>query len=661
MTLGNTPVCRNDFFLEQRKSFAFLMHFQLRDRAVRAETPDFDLTDSTVRIVVRYPQHLGGEKVIETEADEVELTEGRVQFRLQAIDLELDPEAYPYDITLLTPNGYTTPVMKGFFNIGSNTDTDSSNVFDLTNPNTWIEVGIINSAVVQVRINNPDFLKGEDSIVPGPPGLTGPPGPVGPAGPASTVPGPAGPVGPIGPVGPTGPASTVPGPAGPLGPTGPKGATGAVGPQGEQGIPGPVGTRGPTGYTGAAGPTGATGPAGAIGPAGPTGAQGVPGPQGPDGPVGPQGQDGADGADGSGVTIRGTADATTSPWPPVGVQPGDMYLLGATNPAGISGVPGDGIVWNGSGWTNVGPVRGPAGPQGAPGAQGATGATGPQGSTGAAGPAGPTGADSNVPGPVGPVGPQGPQGTAGSPGTNGAVGPAGPAGPVGPEGPQGATGADGATGAAGAQGAPGAAGATGPQGNPGAQGPAGADSTVPGPAGPAGPQGPVGPQGAPGTIPNMDSFPRGWVGRGIQSGELESTATGASSAWANLGAAFPVVAGRRYKISLSANFRDTSTTNNDGCGMSANWRSTGAVLTAAGVWTRVWVTGRFDSNRVSNATYALLDATATGLCTLQAQVTRESGAGRAAMSGCAALVEDIGLTILALPELMTPDDEEPTP
>lgn len=155
-------------------------------------------------------------------------------------------------------------------------------------------------------------------------------------------------------------------------------------------------------------------------------------------------------------------------------------------------------------------------------------------------------------------------------------------------------------------------------------------------------------------------LPRGWVGRGFQSGELESTVTGAPSAWANVGTAFNVVAGRRYRVILQGTFRDTSTTNNDGCGMSANWRSTGAVLTTAAVWTRLWVATRFDSSRVSPMGHTIIDATATGACTIQVQVTRESGAGRAAMAGVAVLVEDIGpIAVAALPEF--PPDEEITP
>jgi collagen type VII alpha len=109
--------------------------------------------------------------------------------------------------------------------------------------------------------------------------------------------------------------------------------------------------------------------------------------------VGPKGEKGDAG---SGVTIKGTADSTTAPWPPAGVAAGDMYLLGTTNPAGITGQPGDGIVWDGTAWQNVGPVRGPKGdqgPQGVAGTNGADGAVGPKGDKGDPGIEGPKGID----------------------------------------------------------------------------------------------------------------------------------------------------------------------------------------------------------------------------------------------------------------------------
>jgi hypothetical protein len=147
-----------------------------------------------------------------------------------------------------------------------------------------------------------------------------------------------------------------------------------------------------------AGPTGPTGPQGATGPAGPQGIQGAVGPQGTQGPAG------------TSVTLEGSV-TNQSFLPTVGNDVGDLYV--ATNT-------GDGWLWNGTAWENVGPIRGPqgaTGPAGPQGAQGPPGTQGPAGATGSTGPAGPQG----VQGPTGPTGPTGPQGDTGPQGPEGDV------------------------------------------------------------------------------------------------------------------------------------------------------------------------------------------------------------------------------------------------
>lgn len=257
--------------------------------------------------------------------------------------------------------------------------------------------------------------------------------------------------------------------------------------------------KGPQGNVGA---TGATGPAGATGP---TGATGSAGPQGPMGAVGPAGTSMLNGVTNPTTNTGNNGDfyintATNQLFGPKanGVWPNGVSLIGATGPAGATGLQGP------AGAT--GP-QGPAGPTGATGLTGATGpagATGPQGPagpTGATGPAGPTGAQ----GPAGPTGVQGPAGTAGTNGTavlNGIIAPTNAVGVngdfyintatntlygpkangtwptgislVGPQGPTGATGLTGATGPAGATGLQGPAGAAGPQGPAGPTGATGA-------------------------------------------------------------------------------------------------------------------------------------------------------------------------------------------
>lgn len=108
------------------------------------------------------------------------------------------------------------------------------------------------------------------------------------------------------------------------------------------------------------------------GPAGPQGLQGIPGDQGEQGDPGPAG---------SGVTIQGSdtyANITALPSP----STGDMWLL---TDSGGGGSPGDGLVWDGAAWTNVGPIRGPAGQNGTNGSNGNDGTDGTDGTDGADG------------------------------------------------------------------------------------------------------------------------------------------------------------------------------------------------------------------------------------------------------------------------------------
>ena len=223
------------------------------------------------------------------------------------------------------------------------------------------------------------------------------------------------------------------GPAGSAGATGLKGDPGVAGPAGSVG---PAGAAGPPGAAGADGKDGAaaslaigtvttleagkpatvsnsgTSSAAVINFGLPQGTQGLQGPTGADGaaatiaigtvtsgtkaavtnsgtasaaiinftvPKGDTGAAGADGKDGAGVTIKGTLTGAATALPTA--VAGDMYLLGdpvptaAPSPAVGAKVAGDGIVYNGTTWSNVGPIRGPAGPAGVAGAKGADGPT----------------------------------------------------------------------------------------------------------------------------------------------------------------------------------------------------------------------------------------------------------------------------------------------
>ncbi len=191
------------------------------------------------------------------------------------------------------------------------------------------------------------------------------------------------------------------------------GPTGPEGPQGIQGEPGPVGPQGEQGLTG---PQGETGP---IGP------QGVPGPEGPKGDQG------------TGINVVGSV-ADVSELPTMG-SIGDLY---------ISQDDGHGHVWNGTGFDDIGEIKGPKGDAGPKGDEGEQGPQGPQGEIGSQGPKGDKG-DQGEPGIQGIQGPQGLQGEAGiagemgiqgeqgEKGETGDPGPQGEPGPIGPQGPAG--------------------------------------------------------------------------------------------------------------------------------------------------------------------------------------------------------------------------------
>jgi hypothetical protein len=161
-----------------------------------------------------------------------------------------------------------------------------------------------------------------------------------------------------------------------------QGPPGADGSPGQKGDPGADGAKGDKGDPGADGADGADGAKGDPGQAATVSVGTVTGADYGNAPqvtnagttaaavlnfVIPQGEPGKDG---SGVTIQG--EATT--YPPTGTHaPGDMFILTAGSlagaPASSSGpaAVGDGIVWNGTGWTNVGAIRGPQGIPGTPG------------------------------------------------------------------------------------------------------------------------------------------------------------------------------------------------------------------------------------------------------------------------------------------------------
>jgi len=371
-------------------------------------------------------------------------------------------------VTLDTDDGWVSDGAGAWTNIGSVTQYtgDAGDMFIVQdtgngyvwNGSAWDDVGPIQGP----------------AGTPGTPGATGPTGPTGATGNTGQTgakgnPGQTGATGATGQKGDQGPRGFV----GETGPKGDKGDQGNVGSQGIQGIQGSKGAKGDPGQTGATGPEG---PAGADGSQGETGAKGDKGDPGQTGATGPEGPSGADG---TGVIIVGSVSSSSSLNPSYSGSVGDMFIAQDT---------GNGHLWDGSTWDDVGPIQGPAG---ATGPEGPAGADGSQGETGAKGDKGDQG-NQGVIGPEGPVGAVGSQGETGAKGDKGDQGNQGVIGPDGVKGDKGDQGDVGPDGVKGDKGDKGDVGSTGPAGSTGS---AGADSTVPGPTGPEGPQGPEGPEG----------------------------------------------------------------------------------------------------------------------------------------------------------------------
>ena len=150
-------------------------------------------------------------------------------------------------------------------------------------------------------------------------------------------------------------------------------------------------------------PAGPVGPAGPQGPAGVDGVDGVNGVDGANGADGANGVDGADGVngtdgvDGAGVEVVGSVVDSSALDPQYSGDIGDMFIAQDT---------GNGHVWDGVEWDDVGTIRGPVGP---------IGLTGPQGPAGLDGTNGVDGTD-------GTNGVDGTNGTNGIDGTNGVDG-----------------------------------------------------------------------------------------------------------------------------------------------------------------------------------------------------------------------------------------------
>lgn len=164
MALGNTPQQRTMLRLERGKSYALTLRFL--DEAGKA----YDMTGSTVRLTAKAMRHLGGAVVLQMSAiDRAPERPGEFQFPFQASDTDLEPSEYPLDITWVTADGYSTPVVKGAILIGDNTDSDVSNVYSTVDTLDEILVTVGGDTEITVQVAQADARKGEKGDI-GPPG-----------------------------------------------------------------------------------------------------------------------------------------------------------------------------------------------------------------------------------------------------------------------------------------------------------------------------------------------------------------------------------------------------------------------------------------------------------------------------------------------------------
>lgn len=114
--LTNSP-SRTAWRLEQRHSFSAHVRF-----TVGVDDEPVDTTECIVTFYMQNPVHRGGNVFLTKLLVELDPIQGAYQLNLQAIDLDLVPGSYPFEIKLETPEAYVSAVLKGNIEIVSNPD-----------------------------------------------------------------------------------------------------------------------------------------------------------------------------------------------------------------------------------------------------------------------------------------------------------------------------------------------------------------------------------------------------------------------------------------------------------------------------------------------------------------------------------------------------------
>lgn len=152
MALGNTPLAETTISVEASKSYTFGLWFKAGDGSV------VDLQGSEVRFVATSGPTRRGSEVLSLVGVPVLGQPDMVQFQFQAADLALAPNPYAYDVTLVTPTGYSVPILKGLLEVGANSDEDISNSYSDVSTSADVIVTLVGNDVVQVTVERVDGL-----------------------------------------------------------------------------------------------------------------------------------------------------------------------------------------------------------------------------------------------------------------------------------------------------------------------------------------------------------------------------------------------------------------------------------------------------------------------------------------------------------------------
>jgi hypothetical protein len=146
--LTNSP-SRIQLRCEQRHSFSFGIYFETADQH------RVNITGCTITFTALQPVYKGLGVAISKVADIGDGPNGHAPINLQAVDLDLTAAQYEFDATLLTPEMYSSPVVKGYLEVVANPDPGYvDEVYDAANPPASITAKILDNHSVSVVVNH---------------------------------------------------------------------------------------------------------------------------------------------------------------------------------------------------------------------------------------------------------------------------------------------------------------------------------------------------------------------------------------------------------------------------------------------------------------------------------------------------------------------------